>query len=123
LRFQLWAKTTTGRPLDHPSETCGREWRATLAEEYEGSRWALALMSAPFFTRRTWSSAPFEVDLVSPQVADLSRPESVTEGQQDHSRVPMAVTVGLRRSSVIANFSIDQRKQKCALFFGQSHGH
>jgi hypothetical protein len=32
-------------------------------------------------------------------------------------------TNSLWRSSVLTNFSIDQRKQKCALFFGQAYGH
>jgi hypothetical protein len=36
-----------------------------------------------------------EIDLIPPQVADLSRLEPVTEGEQDHGRVPMAIAIGL----------------------------
>ena len=34
-------------------------------------------------------------DLVPAQVADLGRPETMPEGDDDHGRVPMAIAVGL----------------------------
>ena len=52
------------------------------------------MLGDPFLALRTARLA-FKVDLVPAQVYQLTHPQAVAIGQQDHGRVPMAVTVTL----------------------------
>jgi hypothetical protein len=51
----------------------------------------------PALNRPDVEHRAIEVDLIPPQVADLSRPQPVPEGEQDHSRVTMAGAVAFGR--------------------------
>jgi SNF2-related domain len=51
-----------------------------------------ALLDPPHMQDRS-----VEIDLIPAEVADLGRPETVAEGDQDHGRVPVPMAVGLGR--------------------------
>jgi hypothetical protein len=57
------------------------------------SPWIGWVLGVPFLTRRTWSTAPVEVDLVPAEIADLGGPQAVPVGQQDHGGVAVTVSV------------------------------
>jgi hypothetical protein len=108
--LQLKARATTGCPLDHPGETSRREGRAALADEDKRRRRTLALEASQraklialqgmgarnaILDPTHVKHSAIEVHLVPTQVARLGRSQPMSEGDQDHGSVPMALTVRL----------------------------
>src|SRR6266446_6859987 len=88
----------------------GLVWGVCIADKDEGRRWAFTLQAAQrsqlvalegmraggaVLDPAHVEHCPIEVDLVPAQVADFGRPEPVAEGDQDHGRVPVAISIGL----------------------------